>query len=546
MKKLKKLPFIMLQERIPLVDQLVDLVKERDDYISELEQEIKRLKKLPQRPKLNASKLKQDKKALSTSEKRPGSVKTKKSEKLIITDIHTVNLPNVPEGAVFKGYREYRVQDISIKLVNHLFKCARYRTKEGTYLQATLPAAFRNEHFGPNLRAYIAYQYHHQGVTQPLLLKQLKEWDIQISTGQLNRLINDKNDHFHAEKEEIFETGLFLSAYIQTDDTGARHQGRNGYCTYIGNELFAYFKSTASKSRLNFIRCLQGKAPGFRLDKTAFSYLKAHSNTLTLKLIHLLSGVMSFTPRIFASQDELTAYLQKMGVLGAKALKFCLEAAAYSHLKSLRLDKDILILSDEAGQFRLPYMKHSLCWMHVERKLKQLVPMTSNESIKLNEKLSRYWQLYQDLTEYKLWPSQWKKMELQNQFTQLCCPVEEFPQLNEVLERINKWEEALLLSLDYPYLPLHNNMAESDIREYVRRRKINGTTRNENGRASRDTFSSIKKTCYKLGINFWKYLQNYILKLPQLNSLADHMYAKARKNQAMLSFALIGTKPFFD
>jgi hypothetical protein len=39
---------------------------------------------------------------------------------------------------------------------------------------------------------------------------------------------------------------------VQVDDTGARHQGHNGFCTHIGNELFAYFESTDSKSRQNF------------------------------------------------------------------------------------------------------------------------------------------------------------------------------------------------------------------------------------------------------------------------------------------------------
>jgi hypothetical protein len=28
------------------------------------------------------------------------------------------------------------------------------------------------------------------------------------------------------------------------DDTGARHKGKNGYCTHIGNEWFAWFEST--------------------------------------------------------------------------------------------------------------------------------------------------------------------------------------------------------------------------------------------------------------------------------------------------------------
>ena len=41
---------------------------------------------------------------------------------------------------------------------------------------------------------------------------------------------------------------------------------------------------------------------------------------------------------------------------------------------------------------------------------------------------------------------------------------------------------------------------ESDIREFVKRRKISGGTRNDAGRRCRDTFASLKKTCRKLGV----------------------------------------------
>ncbi len=44
--------------------------------------------------------------------------------------------------------------------------------------------------------------------------------------------------------------------YVHADDTGARHDGKNGYCTHIGNELFAWFSGTESKSRINFLSCL--------------------------------------------------------------------------------------------------------------------------------------------------------------------------------------------------------------------------------------------------------------------------------------------------
>ena len=76
--------------------------------------------------------------------------------------------------------------------------------------------------------------------------------------------------------------------------------------------------------------------------------------------------------------------------------------------------------------------------------------------------------------------------------------------------------------LERPDIPLHNNLSERDIREYVIKRKISGSTRSEDGRRARDTFASLKKTCQKLGIGFWDYLldrftlSNDIPPLPQL------------------------------
>ena len=82
--------------------------------------------------------------------------------------------------------------------------------------------------------------------------------------------------------------------------------------------------------------------------------------------------------------------------------------------------------------------------------------------------------------------------------------------LNTVLKRIYQNKSELLLVLDRPDIPLHNNGAESAIREYVKKRKISGSTRSETGRQCRDTFTSLKKTCRKLGLSFWQYLKDRI------------------------------------
>ena len=139
------------------------------------------------------------------------------------------------------------------------YRLARYQTPGGQTLSARLPASLQGAHFGPTLRSsFILYQHHHQRVTQPLLWQQLRDWGIDLSRGQLHRLITEDQTPFHQEKDALLNAGLGVSTYLHADDTGARHAGKNGYCTHLGNEHFAVFHSTDSKSRINFLQLLRG------------------------------------------------------------------------------------------------------------------------------------------------------------------------------------------------------------------------------------------------------------------------------------------------
>jgi hypothetical protein len=95
--------------------------------------------------------------------------------------------------------------------------------------------------------------------------------------------------------------------------------------------------------------------------------------------------------------------------------------------------------------------------------------------------------------------------------------------LDNALKRIQQNKSELLLVLERPDIPLHNNLSERDIREYVKRRKVSGSTRSENGRLCRDSFTSLKKTCRKLGISFWQYLLDRIENKGKIAPLADVM-----------------------
>lgn len=94
-----------------------------------------------------------------------------------------------------------------------------------------------------------------------------------ISSGQLNRILIEDKDIFHKEKDDILSVGLKISNYITVDDTGARHAEKNGYCTHIGNELFAWFQSTDSKSRINFLKLLRAGQMDYVINEDGLEYM---------------------------------------------------------------------------------------------------------------------------------------------------------------------------------------------------------------------------------------------------------------------------------
>lgn len=117
-------------------------------------------------------------------------------------------------------------------------------------------------------------------------------------------------------------------------------------------------------------------------------------------------------------------------------------------------------------------------------------------------------QLYADLKSYKQRPTQTARRTLGQRFDKLFTQHTRYQGLNQLLRRLHRQKSQLLLVLERPEIPLHTNDSERDIRDFVKKRKVSGGTRSELGRQCRDTFASLKKTCRKLGISFWNYLQD--------------------------------------
>jgi hypothetical protein len=390
----------------------------------------------------------------------------------------------------------------------------KWLTPEGKLLVGELPPEAAGGHFGATLRAFVLYQYHHAQVTEPLILEQLREWGVSISSGQLHRLIVEGQERFHLEKDEILRVGLRVSQHIHADDTGARHQGKNGYCTHIGNEWFAWFASTDSKSRINFLSLLRAGSTDYVLSGEALEYMAAQD--MPKQVFKRLATVGDKT---FANESLWQQALQGLGIRDERHIRIATEGALLGAALAHGLNPKLAVMSDDAGQFNV--LLHALCWIHAERILAKLLGFDDTQRQVLEQVRSQVWDLYRDLKAYRLAPSPEAKQTLESRFDALCTQKTCFISLNLALKRMAKNKSELLRVLDRPDLPLHNNLSETDIREYVKRRKISGGTRSEAGRQGRDTFASLKKTCRKLGISFWTFVNDRLLGADLIPPLAQ-------------------------
>lgn len=513
------------QRRIEELEQQVQMLREQNtlqaEEIRKLKDEIAILKGEKGRPDIKPSNLNKDSTGGGSAggQKTRGKPSQKKNQKLKFNNELVIMPEDLPDGSQFKDFKIFVVQDIEINLNNTIYKRARYKTPDGRTVIGELPEGVSGSHYGPTLCSYILSQYYEQHVPQNLILKQVLEFGIFISAGQLNRIITENKEIFHKEKDEILKAGLETSSYVNVDDTGARHQGKNGYCTHIGNELFAWFSSSTSKSRINFLELLRAGSTEYVVDDLAREHMKQQRMPKArLKLL--------VEDQTFADKDSWRAYLHKLG-LNERCRRIATEGALIATIMKSGIFPELVIMSDDAGQFNVTGLLNALCWIHAERNINKIIPFT--EENRQAQKLARdqIWQLYQDLKSYKLDPTSAMKGILTSRFDEIFTQRTCFQTLNLALERIYKNKKELLLVLDRPEIPLHNNLSENDIRDYVKKRKISATTRSQAGQKTRDSMLSIKKTCQKIGISFRQYLYDRLSSLNLIPNLSQIIRAKA-------------------
>jgi hypothetical protein len=526
-----QMPEIPEEEKTPLVTAMLTIIEAQQANLKELLEAnqlakavIADLKKQNKKPKIKPNKLEKDRNEDDPNDKkenRPGSEKKHKTAQLTIHQEKIIEPNHIPEGSRFKGYDDFVTQNIIFKVHNTKYRRKVYQTPDGKIIKGELPAHLNNRHFEPDLVHFCLYQYYHCSVTQPLLLEQLLEIGIDISAGKLNNILVENKETYHKEKERILAAGLKYADYINVDDTGARHNGKNGYCTHIGNEEFSWFESTDSKSRINFLTLLRGVHNDYHLNKAAIDYMaEVGLPKFILKIIKDRKGIQITDQDDAHENEQWLTFLADNNIVKERHMKIVTEGALLGSIVEHGIADNLVILSDDARQFAI--LIHALCWIHAERLLAKLTPVTNQAKQDLEDIRNRIWTFYDRLKEYKKNPSPEFKKQLEAEFDAIFTTQTASPMLNEALKRLHQKKAELLLVLDRPEIPLHNNSAENAIREYVKKRKISGSTRSEAGRKCRDTFTTLKKTCRKQGLSFWQYLKDRVFQrflIPGLDEL---------------------------
>ena len=345
---------------------------------------------------------------------------------------------------------------------------------------------------------------HAQGqVTAERLAALLAGIGVEISKRQVVRLLTSRLDDLIAEDQEVLRAGLATARWVTVDDTAARHARRDGVTTQIGDDRFTAFRTGASKSRQAFLSILRAGHGEYIVNTAALDYMR--SRALAGPVVERLAA---HPAKVFADEAAWTAHLAALGLdrltVTPDPVRIATEGALWGAIQAHRLLPGTVIVSDDAGQFRVG--THALCWVHAERLVHELVPATAEQRRAVEVTRALVWWLYADLKAWKRDPCPRRAAALRARFDRIFTRRTGYVVLDRLLARLHRRKAELLRVLERPEIPLHTNGSENDIRACVTKRKVSGGTVSEAGRTARDVLLGLMKTCRKLGVSFYRYL----------------------------------------
>jgi len=519
-------------------DQAADL-RAAQQEIQRQRDEINRLKGEQGKPDVKPNKQPPPTDHSSERERHQPTERVKRGKRASITinreDVARVDPDCLPPDAKFQGYEDVVVQDIIIRTDNVLFhKEVFYSPSEHKSYRAPLPRGYRGE-FGPGIKALALVLYFGCLMSEAKIRELFLNVGIQIAEGTVSNLLIKDHQPFHTEKAAVLQAGVRSSPWQQIDDTPTRVNGHNQYCQIICNPLYTIYQTTAAKDRLSILDVLRGGAPRrFRLNTEALAYLDqvqvAHLHRQRLLLLPWEHDLEAAT-----LEELLSVHLPQLGEQQRKWIVDALAVAAYHAQTEWPVIR--LLLGDDAPQWSWLTEELALCWVHEGRHYKKLTPWVAAHREALDDFQDQFWEFYEELLVYRDQPSPSERVRLDAAFDSLFATTTDYWALNERIAKTRAKKGALLLVLEHPEIPLHNNAAELGARQRVRKRDVSFGPRTAEGAQAWDTFLSLADTTRKLGVSFYHYIHDRIRGEEQIPPLADLIDERAQELNLGASWA---------
>lgn len=452
-------------EILNVLEALCKMVLSLKQEIQGFKDEINRLKGEKGKPDIKANTKKKDDDDTMTRDKMESGtkkkwVKSSKIDQLKIDkeEIITLDTTLLPPDIEFKGYREVIIQDIEIRTNNVLYKLQQYYSaSEHKTYTAELDVSLQKTAFGPGVKALVSTLYFENRVTENKITSFLNANGMKISEGTVSNLL------IHEKAEE-------LSRERKEIFTAGLHSSTYQQIDDTGMRV-------AGKNTYATIVCN---------DYYSAFFINPKKNRETIKKI------------LYNNYDlkEGSSNLAKEAVFN-------------------------VLVCDDAPQFDKVTRSRFLCWVHEERHYGKLIPIFENHKVEVEKIRGEIWTYYRELKAYKLNPDTVKKAEFISKFENLFSQITGYDELNHRLKLTLAKKDFLLLVLDYPELPLHNNLSENGVRDVVIKRKISSGVKTEAGKTSWENNLTILATCKKLGVSFFDYMRGIYLGDKTRLKLAD-------------------------
>ena len=334
-----------------------------------LRDEVARLKGLPPRPPSRPSGMEgATEPGIGQGQNRSRRGRGAKRDRDAIT-AEVVVKASAPAGSRFKGYEDVLVRELRLSAEVVRYRRERWLTPSGETVVAALPAGIVGG-FGPELRRFLLALHAQGQVTTERLTALLNGIGVEISKRQVVRLLAAPLDAFVAEDRDVLRTGLATARWVTVDDTAARHAHKDGVTTQIGDARFTAFRTGTSKSRENFLSLLRAGHTDYVINAEALDYMRRRN--LAGPVIDRLAA---HPTTIFVEAPAWVAHLAALGIdqlaVTPDPVRIATEGALWGAIHHHRFLAETVIVSDDAGQFRLG--EHALCWIHAERLVHKLV-----------------------------------------------------------------------------------------------------------------------------------------------------------------------------